>query len=133
MDGPWQLALALPAVIALIALTRLLGFTARPVLAGFEEVRALVQSLPGGFAASRIDLAIDGGGALARDAAGRVAVVAPIGAHFLVRLNDGGWIARSAPGGQLAITGSDFACSLALDARAGDWLEAITNPVSKVP
>lgn len=127
MGGPLPLAVALLAVLALIGLTRLLGFVARPALSGADEAHALAQSIPGGFIPVQTMVATDGDGALLRDAAGRIAVVAPIGAHFLVRLNEGNWTVRVSPEGQLAISGTDFACQLMLGVAAREWLEASTG------
>lgn len=130
MGGPLPLAVALLAVLALIGLTRMLGFVVRPALAGAGEAESLAHSIPGGFASVHTDLATDGAGALLRDASGRIAVIAPIGAHFLVRLNEGDWVVQEAPDGQLAITGGDFACRLALDGTARQWLGALNGPGS---
>lgn len=125
MEGPLPLAVALLAVIALIGLTRLLGFVARPSLSGADEAEALAQAIPGGFNSTHTDLATDGAGALMHDAEGRIALVAPIGTHFYVRLDQGDWVAEQASNGQLAITGRDFACRLAMDGNAARWAAAL--------
>lgn len=125
MDGPLPLAVVFFAVLGLIGLTRALGFVARPVLSGPDEAHGLAQSISGGFIPVQTIVATDGGGALLRDGAGRIAIIAPIGAHFLVRLNDGSWIVRQAPDGQVAISGTDFACRLALGSAAQQWVNAV--------
>lgn len=125
MTGALSLALALFAVLALIGLARGLGFVARPSLAGPLEAEELAQTLPGGFIATFIELAIDGGGALLRDRSGRIALIAPIGAHFLVRLYESEWSVTQACDGQLAIVGSDFSCHLKFAAPVLQWLGAM--------
>src|SRR5688572_17886213 len=127
MGGPLPLALTLLAVMGLIGLVHLAGFVAQPSLDGMTEAAELARGLPGGFVATEVALAEDGRGALLCDAQGRVAVVAPLGAHFVVRLRDQDWrVAREFPG-QLSITGRDFSCSLRLGAREPPWLGAFPH------
>ncbi|MEO5707603.1 MAG: hypothetical protein ABIT10_10630 [Alteraurantiacibacter sp.] len=123
MDGPLPLAAALLAVVALIGLARVLGFVARPLLSGPGEAEELAQTLPGGFISCRTELVSDHSGALLRDASGRIAVVAPVGAHFLVRLYDGDWSVTQAPDGQILIAGADFSCRFRLDRGAQNWFD----------
>ncbi len=127
MAGPLPLAVAVLAVLALIGLTWMMGFVARPVLTDAGEAESLVQSLPGGFIPVQTMVATDGAGAVLRDATGRMAVVAPIGAHFLVRLNEGDWVVQEHPNGQLSISGTDFVCRLALGSAARQWLTVING------
>jgi hypothetical protein len=127
LGGPLPLAVAFLAVLALIGFARLLCFADRTSLSGAGEAHGLAQSIPGGFIPIQTTEATDGAGALLRDATGRIAVVAPIGAHFFVRLNEGDWIVEESPAGQLSIFGKDFACQMALGSAAQQWLEAING------
>lgn len=127
MAGPLPLAVAVLAVLALIGLTRMMGFVARAALSEAGEAENLAQSLPGGFIPVQTLVATDGGGALLRDETGRIAVVAPIGAHFLVRLNEGDWVVQGHPNGRLSISGTDFVCRLALGSAARQWLTVLNG------
>lgn len=84
-----QLALflgSLAAILALVALTYLLGFDGTARLHSEQEARALLQLAPGGFEPSEIGLDADGASAIARDRQGRLAVLVPHGNRFVVRL-----------------------------------------------
>lgn len=124
MSGPLPLAVALFAVLALVLLTYLLGFTQGARLAGPEHAATLAQSLRGGFAPCDIVIARDGGGALLHEREGRVAVIAAVGAHFVVRQAEPGWSVREAGAGYLAVDGGDFSAILDLGNDSRRW-EAI--------
>lgn len=121
MAGLLPVVLALFAVLALVGLTRWLGFSRPAVLAGPEQARALAQSLPGGFRVADVIVARDRRGALLRDAQDRLALVAPIGAHFLVRTAETGWHLAREDGGRLAISGKDFSTIIDLGPDCGTW------------
>ncbi|MXO70920.1 hypothetical protein [Alteraurantiacibacter buctensis] len=127
MSGPLPLALALLAVLALVALAHWLGFSRAAKLSGPDHATALAQSLPGGF--SPVDLAIsrDGGGALLRDASGQVAIIAPVGAHFVVRLPANRFYARPAGKGLIEVRGEDFAALLDLGEEGARWLAILSG------
>lgn len=127
MGGPLPLALALIAVLALIALAHGLGFTGSARLTGPDHAIALAQSLPGGFTPSQITLARDGSGALLRDAPGRVAIIAPVGVHFLARIATPGWQVQLTSDGRLDLRGEDFATSLDLGPEADHWFAVLTK------
>ncbi len=131
MSGPLPFALALLAVAALILLTRVLGFRRQGTLGGTEEAEALAQSLPGGFLPVRITIAHGGDGALLCDGAGRVAVVAAVGAHFLVRMADKSWAVHQVSDGRLAVAGGDFSCQLQLGNAHDEWFATLRNILSE--
>ena len=121
MAGLLPVVLALVAVLALVGLTRWLGFDRRGVLPGPQQASALAQTLPGGFRVAEVIVARDGRGALLRDAQDRIALVAPIGAHFLVRMAESGWHLRREGGDGLAISGKDFSTFLDLGPDCDPW------------
>ncbi len=127
MGGPLPLALALLAVMALVALTHWLGFTGAGRLAGPDEAASLAQSLPGGFTPSRITLAREGAGALLRDRQGRVAVIAPVGAHFLVRSQGPSWQVKRTTDVHLDLRGADFAAILDLGPETDHWFTVLAG------
>ena len=57
-----------------------------PHLGGKEELLAILVSLPGGFEIAHAQIAASGDAALAQDTKGRIALVAPSGAHFYAKL-----------------------------------------------
>lgn len=128
MAGPLPLAVALLAVLGLVLLAHALGFSRRAVLTGPDEALALVQSLPGGFVPGDMILDRQGGGAVLRDRHGRIAVVAPVGVHFLARLADGSWHVAGGADGKVAIRGSDFSAQLDLGADGPRWLALLAGP-----
>jgi hypothetical protein len=73
------------AVALLVLLAAKLGFRGVPQLAGSAEARQIAASLRGGFDAADVVLDREKRGALLADTRGRVAVVAPFGAHFIAR------------------------------------------------
>ena len=127
MSGPLPLALALVAVLALIGLSRVLGFNRSGALGGADHATALVQNLPGGFAPHDILFAQDSRGALLRDIRGRVALVAPMGAHFLVREAEPGWQVLQGNAGRLIIRGSDFTVDINPGIAAASWLAILAG------
>lgn len=127
MSGPVPLALSLVAILALIGLAYLLGFNRRGTLAGPDHAVLLAQSLPGGFLPSSIILARDGGGALLRDQLGRLAVIAAVGAHFLIRPFEPGWLVRRSDGGALTIKGRDFSAELDLGGDGEAWFAILAE------
>lgn len=124
MSGPLPLAVALFAVLALVLLTYLLGFTRSGKLAGPGHAVSLAQSLRGGFDPCDIVLSLDGCGALLHEREGRVAVVAAVGAHFVVRQAETGWSVSEAGTGRLVVKGSDFSAIFELGEDTPRW-EAI--------
>ena len=127
MSGPLPLALALAAVLALILLTHRLGFSRGATLSSTDEAAELAQCLPGGFAPTEAVLAQDRRTALLRDEGGKVVLVAPVGAHFLVRPVEVGWAVRQSGAARLQIEGSDFVAELELGPACQHWLEAVTE------
>jgi len=125
MGGTLPLALSLLAVAALIGLARWLGFVKQGRLADFREAEELADSLPGGFRAVATVLDQSGAGALLRDAMGRIAVVAPKGAHFIIRLVAPGWRAQIIGADVIQLSGPDSACRLTIGPAASDWLDAV--------
>lgn len=126
MGGPLPLALALSAVVALVALTHLLGFTRERRLESCEQAAGLAQCLHGGFSPIGIILAQDGRGALLRDREGRVAVIAPVGAHFLARILKPGVQVKRMADGRVDLRGLDFAATLDLRQDADHWFSVLT-------
>lgn len=125
MSGPMPLALALAAVLALILLTHWLGFSRGATLSSTDEAAELAQCLPGGFAPTEAVLAKDRRAALLRDELGKVVLVAPVGAHFLVRSVEVGWAIRQSDTARLQIEGSDFTAELSLGPACQHWLDAV--------
>lgn len=130
MSGPVPLALSLVAVLALIGLTYALGFARRGTLSGSDHAFSLAQSLPGGFLPAEIILARDGCGAVLRDRDGRLAVIAPIGAHFLVRPVERGLHVRRSHSGAVAIQGRDFFAELDLGGDGDAWFALLAKAAS---
>jgi len=76
---------SLVAISALVVLAHFLGFSRTARLEDPAEARALFRLAPGGFEPVEIALDIDGHGAIARDGAGRLAVLIPHGQQFVAR------------------------------------------------
>ena len=121
MSGPLPLALALMAVLALVALTHWLGFRGTGKLTGRDHAIALAHALPGGFAPVEVAISRDACGALLRDASGRVAIIAPVGVHFIVRLPACPLAIRPLGEGLLEVRGEDFSATLELGEDSSRW------------
>lgn len=131
MSGVVPLILSLVAVLVLIGFVHVLGFSQRGILAGPDHAVLLAQNLPGGFHPSDIILARDGGGALLCDQQGRLAVVAPIGTHFVVRPVEPGWQVRKLDGGTVAIRGDDLSAEFELDDERGAWFGLLASAAAR--
>lgn len=127
VSGPVPLALSLVAVLALIGLAHVLGFSRRGTLAGSDHASSLAQGLPGGFLPCEIILARDGSGAVLRDRDGRLAVITPIGAHFVVRPVEPGIELRRLHRGAVALRGRDFSAELDLGSDGEDWIGLLAD------
>lgn len=127
MSGPLPLALALFAVLALVGLSHVLGFNQSSALGGPDHAKALAQSLPGGFSPRDVLMAQDSKAALLRDQRGRVALVAPMGAHFLVREAEASWQVRQGHSGRLTIRGSDFSADVDPGSEGASWLAILAD------
>jgi len=120
----WQFAGSLVAVAFLVILAWRLGFDGAPQLEGEAHARSFAHDVPGGF--DPVDIAMDRSGhaALLRDAAGRLVLVAPAGAHFVARpLPPDTTVASEA--GRLVVSASGVSVSLELGQAADDWEQAI--------
>lgn len=78
-----QFAASLVAVAAMVLVVHLAGFSRSARLLSEQEARDIAQLAPGGFCAVRIALDKSGRGAIAADAAGRLVLLRPHGAHFV--------------------------------------------------
>lgn len=120
----WQFAGSLAAVAFLIVLAWRLGFAGAPLLDDEEHARGLAHETSGGFEAIAVTLDSSRHAALLRDAAGRIVLVAPAGAHFVARLlGPGTRVTRE--GGRLTLNVTGAPTSLELGAQADDWADAI--------
>lgn len=120
----WQLAGSAAAVAFLVVLAWKLGHAAPPELADETHARLLAEEVPGGFDAIAVALDRSRGAALLRDAAGRIVLIAPAGAHFVARRLGPG--SRAAcEGSRLIVSGGGAAASLDLGGEAADWADAI--------
>ena len=119
----WQFAGSLAAVAFLVVLASRLGFTGSPRLADEAQARSLAQTVPGGFDAVAVALDQSARAALLRDAAGRIVLVAPSGAHYVARLLAPGTNAIR-DGESLIVSARGFATSLDVES-ADDWVRAI--------
>ena len=119
----WQFAGSLAAVAFLVLLAWRLGFAGSPRLEDEAHARSLAQEVPGGFDAVAVALDQSARAALLRDAAGRIVLVAPSGAHYVARLLAPGTTAIR-DGESLAVSARGFATNLNLES-AGDWVRAI--------
>lgn len=122
----WQLAGSVAAVIILIVLAWKLGFAGPPELEDEAQARALADEVPGGFDAVAVALDRSRNAALARDAAGKVVLVAPAGAHFVARLL-GPDTKVTHENGSLGLSGQGLVVRLDLGPDADDWAEAIAR------
>lgn len=120
-----QFAASFAAIAAVVALAHALGFTRTGRLDSDADAMAQFRLAPGGF--EPVELALDarGRGAIARDADGRIAVLAPHGVLFVVHVlpADARLIAN---GGELAVAHADIgsrALSLHLGQAASGWAE----------
>jgi hypothetical protein len=120
----WQFAGSLAAVGLLVLLSWKWGFAGPPELRGEEEARALADEMPGGFTPIALSLDRARHGALLRDEAGRVVLVAPAGAHFVARLLRPG-IKVDLDEGELVLRGRGISARLDFGPEAADWAKAI--------
>lgn len=128
MDGLLPLIGAGLAVLALVALSAWLGFRGQPRLGGSDEAVALAAELSRGFAASRLALDRDGAAALVEDAQGRIALVAPHGAHFIAReIGPATRLVRDDDA--LSISIGSLQARLVLGEEARDWEAAIARAI----
>lgn len=112
----------------LIALAALYGHGGTAVLENEEEARAVADTLPGGFDAATCVLDANSEGALLRDEAGRIALVAPHGAHFVPHLFNTGDRARLI-GERLEVTIGSRRYALRLGAVAEEWHKRISAQI----
>lgn len=122
----WQLAGSVAAVALLVMLAWRWGFTGLPELRGEGEARQLADEVPGGFTAVALSLDRSRHGALLRDAAGRIVLVSPAGAHFTARLLGPDFKATRSDG-ELTLHGRGVSVRLDLGREAKDWEEAIAR------
>jgi len=123
-----QFAGSLAAVALLVFGAYRLGFVREARLAGEEEARDIAGLAPRGFEPVALALDRDGRGALLRDAAGRIVLLAPHGAHFVVRELDPPARAQ-AHGGMLSLMCERHTTSLVsldLGDSAPDWAARIS-------
>jgi len=78
------LLLSAAAIAMLTAIAWVMGFRSEPVLDDAAAI-AEAEGRLSGFRAASVQLAADGRGALLRDAAGRLALILPLGDGWLVR------------------------------------------------
>jgi hypothetical protein len=122
----WQFAGSLAAIAGLIWLAFRFGAQEAPTLLDESEACSIANELSGGFEGEEIAFDLARKGALLRDRAGRIALVAPCGAHFLSRLLSG----RSSvlrDGTCLIVRDGSLTATLDLGADAGDWERAING------
>jgi hypothetical protein len=121
----WQFAGSFAAVLFLIGLAWRFGFRGKPQLEDEGRARSLAQAVSGGFDAVAVALDRSGHAALLRDAAGRIVLVAPSGAHFVARvLPAGTTVTRE--GELLGVSVQGGSVSLDLGQAADDWANTIT-------
>jgi hypothetical protein len=116
----WQFAASLAAVAGLVILARRLGFSGRPEPLDEEQARTLAAEVPGGFDAVRVTLDRAGTAALLHDAGGRIVLVVPAGAHFIVRLLSP-TVRADAADGRLTVHDGSLAAALDLGVETEDW------------
>jgi len=91
MDAQFlQFAGSLAAIAAVIALTHFLGFSRAGRIADEAEARALFALAPGGFEPVALRLDEERRGAIARDDAGRHAVLVQHGGQFIAKVLEPG-------------------------------------------
>ncbi len=118
---------SLAAVAAVVVLTHFLGFTRGGNISDEAEARTLFQLAPGGFEPVEVALDADRRGAIARDEAGRIAVLMPHGGQFIARAL-GGDMRCCVEGERLAIEDSALGQkSVALN--LGDAAQHWASPV----
>lgn len=76
------------AVIAMVMLAGKFGFSAEPTAPDAAEIEALLEGLPGGFTCLLQASCLDSANLVALDERGRVALIAPHGAHHFVQMVD---------------------------------------------
>jgi hypothetical protein len=81
-----QFLASLAAIFAIVVAAWLLGFRQGARLSSEAEARELFRLAPGGFEPVEMNLDADRRAAIARDRAGRIAVLAPHGDQFVFRL-----------------------------------------------
>lgn len=74
------------AIAVLVLFSIVLGLGRTPSIPDEGAARILVEEACCGFAATEVAIDADGRGALALNASGQIALIAPHGAHFSVRL-----------------------------------------------
>lgn len=114
------------AVALLVLLAARLGFRGVPQLADVQEAGRIAASLPGGFTPSDVLLDRKRRGALLADGHGRVALVAPFGAHFIARELAPQTVVE-ARDGQLDITIDGLHARLDLGTAAQAWQNRIAQ------
>lgn len=120
----WQFAGSLAAISVLIWLAFRFGAQEAPTLRNEVEALAIANELPGGFASEEIAIDRARKGALLRDRDGRIALVAPCGAHFLSRLLSSHSSVRR-DGTCLVVRDGSIVAALDLGDDASNWERAI--------
>jgi hypothetical protein len=121
-----QFAGSLAAVAFLVLLAWRLRLGGEPEIAGETEARELADNALCGFQATEIALDRAGRGALLRDAAGRIVLLAPHGNRFVGRLLDARASARLRDDRLEVTTGERRFAAAVLDiANAAAWCRAI--------
>ncbi len=110
---------ALAAVVALVAITYVLGFRLSGRISSIEEAAELFRLAPGGFEPASIALDEKGEAAIARDGVGRIALLIQHGSQFVVRELPDGTPIRAVEG-RLEIEPVP-AARLRIGDDAGDW------------
>ncbi|MCL6249821.1 hypothetical protein M3P36_01995 [Altererythrobacter sp. KTW20L] len=128
VDGLLPLFGAGVAVLALIGLSAWLGFGGRQSLEGPDEALALAGELRG-FTPNRLVLDRDGGAALVGDTLGRIALVAPHGAHFIAR-EIGPEARLDRTDGELSIAIGAMRVILALGDEAASWESLVSRAIA---
>lgn len=123
MGGPLPLLLAALAVSGLVALAWAAGFRGNAQLENEAEARELAANLPGGFAGRDVLLSADRRHALVSEARGRLALIAPHGAHFTALLCTDATAEEEA--GHLVLRLRGRTCQIDAGERAGAWLNRL--------
>jgi hypothetical protein len=128
VDGLLSLFGAGLAVLALIGLSAWLGFRGQQRLDGPEEAFDLAGELRG-FTPCRLALDRNGEAALVSDTRGRIALVAPHGAHFIAReIGPEARLGRKE--GELSIAIGAMRVSLALGDEAVEWESLVSKAIA---
>ncbi|HTM95948.1 MAG TPA: hypothetical protein VL100_09045 [Croceibacterium sp.] len=123
-----QFAGSLAAVFLLVFVAWRLRLGGEPEIAGEMEARELAANALCGFEAAEIALDRAGRGALLRDSAGRIMLLAPHGNHFIGRLLDARTVARLHADRLEVAIGERRTATAALDvADAEAWCRAINS------